>query len=75
MLQLDPIVHVANLAPAPILLQFADTDPHVPKERAEEFFAAAREPKEMKWYEAGHALNDESTRERKVWLGEMLGLS
>jgi predicted esterase len=72
--ELDPITHVENLSPAPILFQFGTDDPHVPKERAEEFFAAAKEPKEMKWYETGHGLNDKATSERKAWLKEMLGL-
>jgi len=30
---------------APVLFQFGLDDPHVPKERAEEFFNAANEPK------------------------------
>jgi hypothetical protein len=46
----------------------------VPKERAEEFFAAAREPRAMKWYEAGHGLNEEATNDRKAWLKQKLGL-
>lgn len=70
----DPITQVGHLAPAPILFQFATDDPHVSRERAEEFFAAAKEPKDMKWYDAGHGLNEESTRERKAWLVEKLGL-
>lgn len=73
--EFDPITHVANLAPAPVLFQFATDDFHVPKERAEEFFAAAREPKELKWYSAGHGLNGQATVERKAWLKEKLGLS
>ncbi|MFT3893531.1 MAG: prolyl oligopeptidase family serine peptidase [Anaerolineales bacterium] len=59
MSEIDPITHVANLAHAPILFQFGTADPHVSKERADEFFAAAKEPKEMKWYEAGHGLDEE----------------
>lgn len=74
MAEIDPIVHVPNLSPAEVFFQFATDDFHVPKERAEEFFAAARDPKEMKWYEAGHGLNDEATRDRKTWLTEKLGL-
>jgi len=74
MAEIDPITHVANLAPAPIFFQFADNDPHVPKERADEFFAAAKDPKEMKWYEAGHGLNDSATVDRKVWLKQKLEL-
>ncbi|NJC96286.1 MAG: hypothetical protein C3F07_07010 [Anaerolineales bacterium] len=72
---IDPIVHVAELSPAPVLFQFGTDDPHVPKERAEEFFASAREPKEMKWYEAGHGLNEDATQDRKAWLRERLGLA
>jgi len=74
MSEIDPITHIQNLSPAPIFFQFSTDDPHVPKERAEEFFAAAVEPKEMKWYEAGHALNPDATLDRKAWLKENLGL-
>jgi len=74
MAEIDPIVHIPNLAPAEVFFQFATDDFHVPKERAEDFFAAARDPKEMKWYEAGHGLNDDATRDRKSWLKAKLGL-
>lgn len=74
MVEIDPIVHVPNLAPAEVFFQFATDDFHVPKERAEEFFAAAKYPKEMKWYEAGHGLNDKATNDRKAWLKHKLGL-
>jgi dienelactone hydrolase len=72
---LDPIANVAKLAPAPILFQFARTDPHVPIERAEDFYAAAAEPKEILWYETGHGLNADATRDRIAWLAERLGLA
>ena len=74
MSEIDPIVHVPNLAPAKVFFQFATDDFHVPKERAEDFFAAAKDPKEMKWYEAGHGLNEDATRDRKSWLKEKLVL-
>lgn len=70
----DPIAHIANLAPAPVLFQFATDDFHVPKERAEEFFAAAREPKAVKWYDAGHGLNAQATADRQAWLNQQIGL-
>ena len=75
MAEIDPITHVGNLSPAPILFQFSDDDFHVPHERAEEFFAAAREPKEIHWYRAGHGLNDVATWERMAWLTKALSLS
>lgn len=74
MSEMDPITHVPNLAPAALFFQFANDDFHVPKERAEEFFAAARDPKEMQWYEAGHGLNEHATVDRKAWLKQRLGL-
>ena len=74
MAEIDPITHVPELSPASVFFQFATDDFHVPKERAEEFFAAAKDPKEMKWYEAGHGLNETATEDRKAWLKHSLGL-
>jgi dienelactone hydrolase len=69
---LDPINHVAKLSPAPILFQFATDDRFVPKERAQEFSDAARAPKELRWYAAGHGLNQDATRERAEWMTRQL---
>jgi dienelactone hydrolase len=74
MSEIDPITHIPALSPAEILFQFATDDFHVPKERAEEFFAAAGEPKELKWYEARHGLNEAATEDRKTWLRQKLAL-
>ena len=71
---IDPVVHVSNLSPASILFQFGTDDPHVPQERAKEFFATANEPKDIKWYEAGHGLNDDASVDRKAWVKKALGL-
>lgn len=75
MAPLDPITNVAALAPAPVFFQFATDDPHVPKQRAEEFFAAAAEPKQVGWYQAGHALNEQADADRRAWLAEQLRLN
>jgi dienelactone hydrolase len=74
MAPLDPIGHVAALAPAPLLFQFGRADPHVPIERAQAFFEAAAEPKQFRWYDAGHGLDQQATRDRIAWLAEQLGL-
>ena len=74
MAEIDPITHIPNLSPARVLFQFATDDFHVPKERAEEFFSAAKEPREMKWYEAQHGLNETATEDRRAWLKQSLGL-
>lgn len=71
---LNPITHISNLCPAPVFFQFGTEDPHVPKERAEEFFNAAQQPREMKWYESGHGLNEDAKTDRINWLKEKLNL-
>lgn len=71
---LDPIAHIPDLSPAPVLFQFGTEDPHVPRDRAREFFEAAKDPRELRWYESGHGLNLEATADRKKWLKEKLAL-
>lgn len=75
MAPLDPISVAAQLAPAPILFQFATSDRHVPEERARALFAASGEPKQLAWYEAGHGLNEQASQERVAWLCAQLGLA
>lgn len=72
---LDPIAHVPQLAPKPILFQFAKEDFHVPVERAQAFYDAAGDPKRLLWYEGGHGLNEQATHDRMAWLTEQLGLA
>jgi len=69
----DPIQMVAA-AKGSFLFQFGTTDPYVPKPRAEEFFAAAPEPKKVLYYEAGHGLNAQSGTDRMAWLATGLAL-
>jgi dienelactone hydrolase len=65
---LDPLRTVAAVAPAPILFQFATKDPYVPKEAADALVAAAKDPKEVKIYEAGHGMNFAALEDRVGWL-------
>ncbi len=50
----DPLDAVARISPRPLLLVNTRGDERVPAERAEALHAAAREPKEVAWYEGGH---------------------
>ena len=73
-LAFDPITHIPNLSPAPVLFQFGTDDLHVPADRAREFFEVAKDPKELRWYESGHGLNLDATADRQKWLKEKLAL-
>ena len=70
---LDPVRYVAKLQ-VPLLLQFANKDEHVAKPRADLIVAAAREPKSVQFYEAGHELNEAATKDRLAWLRKELKL-
>jgi esterase/lipase len=66
---------IARATPAAVLFQFANTDKYIPKEAAEKFYESAKQPKEVKWYEADHSMTVEAARhDREVWLTEHLKL-
>lgn len=71
---IDPVALVPELSPAPVLFQFGVKDVHVPTKRAEAFFEAAAQPKEIFWYEAGHGLNENAANDRIDWLTSELSL-
>jgi dienelactone hydrolase len=71
---IDPITNIAAASPAPVLFQFATKDRHVPETRAKSFFAAAKDPKEILWYDAGHGLNQQAITDRMIWLEKQLKL-
>lgn len=73
MADMDPIAVVSG-GKGRFLFQFGTKDPHVPKGRAEEFFAAAPEGKRVLFYDAGHGLNGQAVRDRMEWLVEGLRL-
>jgi len=52
---LDPAQHIARFAPRPLLFVNATRDERVPRARAEALHAAAAEPKQVLWFECGHA--------------------
>jgi dienelactone hydrolase len=69
---LDPVLYIAEASPSPVLLQFGAKDRYVPEDQAKALFDAAREPKSILWYDAGHALNDQAIRDRQEWLCRQL---
>jgi dienelactone hydrolase len=52
--ELDPAAHIGGFAPRPLLFVNAARDERIPRAAAEALHAAAREPKEIHWFEAGH---------------------
>lgn len=50
----DPILHIAGIAPRPVLFQNCTADSLIPVASAKALHKAAGEPKEVLWYEAEH---------------------
>jgi dienelactone hydrolase len=71
---LDPVNYVGEATPAPVLFQFAKSDPFVPGYIADKFAEAAPDAEERD-YDGGHELDAKARAERLDWLREKLGLS
>jgi dienelactone hydrolase len=50
----DPAAHIGDFAPRPLLFVNATRDERIPRAAAEALHAAAREPKQIEWFECGH---------------------
>ncbi len=70
----DPINYVPYVAPSALFFQFGKRDTNPTEQSAARYFQAASNPKSVKWYDTGHALNDEARHDRALWLQEQLGL-
>lgn len=70
--QTDPLRYVRNASPAKLLFQDGLQDELVPRAALVRLYTAASEPKEMRWYRAGHILNTRAFRDQLRWLSETL---
>jgi len=68
----DPLAGVRSLNGRPLLMVHGRRDRTIPPALAERLFAAAPEPKEIQWWEAGHYLPDEAVRSAARWLATAL---
>jgi len=59
----------------PLLFQFARYERYFDKAAMDRYEQAARQPKEVKWYDTGHELNDvQALHDRAAWLRDKVGL-
>jgi len=70
----DPIHFVGHSAPAAVFLQFGSQDKPITEKMARRYFTLFAEPKQIAFYEAGHALNATARRDRVAWLVKRLKL-
>jgi cephalosporin-C deacetylase-like acetyl esterase len=70
----DPGAYAAHLGPAPAFFQYATHDDFVPVSAAKHYFELSSGPKEIKFYDATHALNAQARRDRYEFLRKHLAL-
>jgi hypothetical protein len=67
------IRYVPFAAPVFLLFQFAEYEPSFLKEAMQSYFDAASRPKSIRWYPAGHELNDvQAFVHRALWIADRL---
>jgi uncharacterized protein len=71
---IEPIRFIAHATPMPLLLQSGRIDNLVPAADALALHAVAPEPRTIRWYDAGHGLNQQALLDRLDWLHEQIGL-
>jgi dienelactone hydrolase len=68
----DGVRFIGQARPAKLLFQAGRRDEVVPRDALETLIRAGSEPKEVKWYDAGHALNKNAQRDQLEWLSDVL---
>jgi hypothetical protein len=74
MTPVEPIRFLPHASSAALLLQNGRFDNLVPEADAKELHAAAPDITTIRWYAAGHGLNQEALLDRHDWLHEKVGL-
>jgi cephalosporin-C deacetylase-like acetyl esterase len=66
---------IGKSSPKPLLFQAARFDIGVSESDTRDYFAMAGEPKELKWYDSGHDLNDpQAFADRQAWFRKYLNI-
>ena len=69
----DPLRAVKRFDGRPLLMVHGRRDPTVTPAQAQRLFDAAQEPKELRWYEAGHYLPARAIEDAVEWLLAKVG--
>ena len=70
---IEPGLFVGRAPPASIFFQSARRDEFIPVANARQLQEAARQPKTVRWYDSGHALNPQAALDMLAWLHDTVG--
>jgi uncharacterized protein len=71
---IEPSNFIGQAAPAALLFQAGTKDELVPPEDARRYQQAGSQPKEIRWYTAGHELNCTARKDMMTWLARHIGI-
>ena len=74
MTPVEPIRFIAHAPPTALLLQSGRFDALVPAADAQALHAAVPQPATIRWYDAGHGLDQQALFDRHEWLNGQIGL-
>jgi dienelactone hydrolase len=70
---IDALNYVPHAAPNALFFQFGKEDTRPSPEEGRQAVAAASAPKQARWYDGVHELNDQARADRQNWLARRLG--
>jgi uncharacterized protein len=65
---IEPINFIGRAAPAALLFQAGTKDELIPQQNTRRYYQAASQPKQLRWYDAGHFLNCAARKDMMAWL-------
>jgi dienelactone hydrolase len=74
-MMLDPLKPAKSLNGRPLLMLHGKFDRTIPPEQAQRLYEAASEPKELRWYDSGHALPAAAADDAAKWLATLFHLA
>jgi dienelactone hydrolase len=72
--EIDPLHFVGLAEPSELLFQNGRQDELVPENALKELADAGSEPKDVRWYDAGHTPTEKMWADSRAWLSDHLGL-
>jgi dienelactone hydrolase len=71
----DPLRYVGHASPSALLFQDGRQDEIVPQPALKLLAKTGSEPKDIRWYDSGHAPTSKAWTDSREWLAEHLGLT
>jgi uncharacterized protein len=72
---IEPIRFISRTAPAALLFQAGTNDELIPQQDARRYQQAASQPKQVRWYAAGHELNCTALKDMMAWLARHIRIN